>query len=293
MTSLQTSDNSTSITSSVSFPTRRREIPVTFFGDNDSARPTLLLLPDVFGLDDNAKIAAQRLADCGYNVAALDLFAAQGAFVAGADAAGGAKTENDAAPTKSAPSESALADFAETLSDAQIIEDILAALDGVVGRADLSRNSIVKAGTSTRIGIVGWGWSGAFALMAAAYDSRFEVVADIGGAITYPVQTAARPGSPLNFLANLEGALFAAFAGADSNFPASEIERLRAQMQNHDKRGEVKVYDAPARFWRDETLPQTAHLWRRLEAFLREHLLEDGEVQDELGDPNEASRLHA
>lgn len=237
-------------------------------------RPLLLVLHDIYGLDDFTKSVAERLVPQGFDVATPDLFA---------DAPAKAETEAKAGDDSAAPAD--FTDYADTLSDAKIVENIIAALDKVHSQTAFS---------GSPVGIIGWGWSGAHALMAAAHDARFSVVADIGGVITYPVQTAQRPGSPLNFLANIEGALFAAFPGADTTFPPNEIARLRGQMTNQDKRGEIKVYDqAPARFWRDADLPQTAQLWRRLEGFLREHMQEDGEIDEEGGYPNEESRLHA
>lgn len=234
--------------------------------DNSTAiqalpRPVLVLLHDIEGADDWTKNLAQRLSQQGFEPTTPNLLAH-------------AKGTEGAAPTSEER-----ANFADTLSDAQLVETIVSQLDNFP--------------SSTRFGVIGFGWSGALALMAAASDARFDVVADIGGAITYPVSTALRPGSPLNFLANLEGALFAAFAGQDTNFPDNEIARLRGQMINHDKRGEVKTYDAAARFWREDSV-QSETLLRRLETFLREHLQEDGEVADAVGEyPNEASRLHA
>ncbi len=143
-----------------------------------------------------------------------------------------------------------------------------------------------------QLGIVGWGWGGAYALMAAAHDARIRVAVDIGGDVTYPVLTAQKPGSPLNFVGDIEGALFAAFPENDPQIPRNEIERLRFRIIDHDKRGEVKVYpNTPPHFWRDESLPQTQLLWRRVEAFLGEHIAEQ-EAWGE-GYPNEESRLHA
>ncbi len=224
------------------------------------ARPFLLVLHDIEGVDDWTKDKTEQLGKSGFDVMTPNLFA-------------NAKGTDGAPPTSTE-----LTAFAETLSDAQIIENIVSQLD--------------LAPSSTRIGLLGCGWSGAYALMAAASDARVAAVVDIGGVITNPVSTVLRPGSPLNYLANLEGAFFAAFAGQDANFPDNEIARLRGQMINHDKRGEVKTYDAPARFWREDSL-HTAALWRRVETFLREHLQENGEVDEEGGLPNEASRLHA
>lgn len=241
-------------------------------------RPLLIVLHDIYGLDDFTKKVAERLVPQGFDVATPDLFI---------DAPAKPETEAKDGDEKESEAPADFTDYADTLSDAKIVQSIIAALDKVSA----------QVGSASPVGIIGWGWSGAYALMAAAHDARFSAVADIGGVITYPVQTAQRPGSPLNFLANIEGALFAAFPGADPNFPDNEIQRLRGQMINHDKRGEVKVYaDAPARFWRDQELPQTQQLWRRLEGFLREHMQEDvspEEIDEEGAYPNEESRLHA
>jgi carboxymethylenebutenolidase len=235
--------------------------------------PALVVLHDIHGLDDATREAAARLSRLGYVCLAPDLFARSGG-------------------PQDTSSETALMNFTLSLSDAQMIADALAALSALTSRDDVDAN---------RLGIVGWGWGGAFALMAAAHDHRAVVACDIGGDITYPVLTPQKPGSPLNFLANIEGALFAAYPGGDPAFPPIEIERLRTRLIEHDKPGEVKIYDgAPPRFWRDGSLPQTASLWRRLENFLLDYLIHTHEPAfidpyglPEDGYPNEESRLHA
>lgn len=229
--------------------------------------PALIVLHDSYGLDETTQEAASRLSDLGYLTLAPDLYAASGG-------------------PKDTSSDKALANYALSLSDSRLISDALAALQWLMQREDVD---------TTRIGIIGWGWGGAYALMTGAYDARLRVVVDIGGEITYPVLSVQKPGSPLNFVANLEGTFFAAFPGADPALPGFEIERLTARLREHDKRAEVKVYpDAPARFWHDAKAPQTAHLWRRLENFLQDNLLEREASDEPIGDyPNEASRLHA
>ena len=229
---------------------------------------TIIFLHDINGLDDWSQSAAQRLADSGYTVVAPDLFA-------GLNYPQG----EDGAP----PTEIALQDFALQVSDSQVVENIIGALKNTT--------------SSTRCGVVGWGWSGAYALMAGAHDARFEAIADIDGDISYAVNTVNRPGSPLNFIGGIEGAFFGAFAGDDAAFPEVEVHRLRNRLIEHDKIGEVKLYPNVARrFWRDDSLPQTALVWKRLEQFLRGTLLNEDETEIEYstGDsPNEASRLHA
>lgn len=229
--------------------------------------PALIVLHDLYGLDETTQEAASRLSDLGYMTLAPDLYAASGG-------------------PKDTSSDKALANYTLSLSDSRLISDALAALQWLAQREDVD---------ATRIGIIGWGWGGAYALMTGAYDARLRVVVDIGGEITYSVLSAHKPGSPLNFVANLEGTFFAAFPGQDAALPDLEIERLIMCLRDHDKRAEVKVYpDAPARFWRDANAPATPQLWRRIENFLSDNLLEFQASDEPIGDyPNEASRLHA
>lgn len=269
----------------ISISTRDGDLPAAFFvassqaeASDDSppsSRGILVVIHDINGMDETAHDACARLSQMGYSVLAPDLFAL----------GGGPKEDTEAA----------LADHAATLSDARVVAAILSSLDAATQSRDMS----------THAGVIGWGWGGAYALMAAAHDARFRVAADIGGVISYPVTTPAKPGSPLNFVANVEGALFAAFPGNDPDFPDFEIERMKSRLVEHDKRGEVRVYtDAPAKFWRAADSLQTQALWRRLECFLEEHIddcaadefVSPSEYLDErpdAGHANEASRLHA
>jgi len=259
----------TSTAETISINARGLEIPAQLFSPNTDAVPApgLVVLHDIFGLDEWTQQAAARLAGFGYVTVAPDLYARGGA-------------------PPDASSEAALYDFANSMHDSHLVNDALAALDWLAARDDVD---------AARLALLGWGWGGAYALMAAGHDARIITVADIAGAITYPVLTAKKTGSPLNFIADIEGTIFAAFPASDPLIPMNEIERLRGRLVEHDKRGEVKIYpDAPPRFWRDDALPQTTALWRRLENFLQTNLMEPQESQEPLGDyPNEESRLHA
>ncbi|HVF10242.1 MAG TPA: alpha/beta fold hydrolase [Abditibacteriaceae bacterium] len=259
----------TSTPQTVSIRARDIAMPAQVFAPAPGAAhsPGLVMLHDIFGLDEWTQQAAARLAGLGYVTVAPDLYARSGG-------------------PQDTSSETALNDFTFSLHDSHLINDTLAALDWLAAREDVD---------PARLGVLGWGWGGAYTLMAAAHDARIITAVDIAGVITYPMLTAQKPGSPLNFVADIEGTIFAAFPGSDPLIPMNEIERLRGRLVEHDKRGEVKVYpDAPPRFWRDEALSQTARFWRRLENFLQTNLAAPEESQEPLGDyPNEQSRLHA
>ena len=244
------------------------DIPVELWvpgGDNSSAaRPALLLLHDESGPDDFLRAAAARLSECGYIVALPDLFARR--------------------PAPADDSEVARQDFLFTLPDSEVIGEILAALSFLSGHEAVDKNAL---------GVLGWGWGGAFALMAGAHDSRVRAVVDVGGDISYPSHSQNHTGSPLNFVADIEGAIFAAFAENDVQSPG-EIARLRERLVEHDKIHEFKVFSGTSgRFWREDTAP-AALLWRRIEQFLADAFTLPSEAEfADGGYANEASRLHA
>lgn len=250
----------------VSIATKSGALPAHLVAPSSPAgtSPAIIIIHDATGPDEWTRQSASRLASLGFTVVAPDLFAQ--------------------ATAPADDGEVARQDFLLALPDAKIVADLLATVDWLVTRGHAA------------IGILGWGWGGAYALMAAAHDARLRAVAEVGGTISYPVSTPNRLGSPLNFVADLEGAFLAAYPGADPQFPETEIGRLRGRLIEHDKNGEVKVYPhAPPRFWHDEQSPHTLLLWRRLAAFLHDNLMEEDEENPAFGEgyPNEASRLHA
>ena len=181
--------------------------------------------------------------------------------------------------------EAALSDWSSTLADADIIERARAAFHEA-------------ADDGSRVAVCGLGWGGAYALLLAAHEPRVAATVDIGGVITYAAWTAKRPGSPLNFVAGLTGPFFAAFSAHDTLNSQDEIGRLRNRLIEHDKAGEVKVYDAPPNFWREES-EATNRLLNRVGAFLSNAFNPDPvspnpqQILPETGYPNEASLLHA
>ncbi len=261
--------------SQVSFSTKNIDLAGLYFVPGDAAEadsasspdvswPGIVMLHDYFGLDEWTVSAAQRLAEAGFAVAVPNLFHASG-------------------EPKDIASATALLDFTMGLADSDLIGYAISALNWLGQRPE------VRPGA---YGMAGWGWGGAYALMAGAYDARISAVADIGGAISYPAATARKPGSPLNFVASLNGPFFAAFPSGDPLLPLNEVDRLRARLKMDDKQGEVKIYsDTPAHFWRDAKLPQTELLWRRLGTFLDDNI-QLQEVWSE-GYPNEELLFHA
>ena len=248
------------------------DLPVELYLPNihDERRPGLLLLHDQWGLDDFTRAAAARLSDAGYIVILPDLFARNGA------------PQEDSGQGNS---EVVRQDFLHNLSDAQVVSDALATLQLLADHPGVDKK---------RLGVLGWGWGGAYAVFCGGHDSRLSAVANIGGVITYPMFSTNHTGSPLNFIADIEGVIFCAYPQHEGP-PHGEIARLRERLVEHDKLGEVKAFTGTTgRFWRQDT-PQAALLWRRIEQFFAETFELDADTLlfADSGQANEESRLHA
>jgi dienelactone hydrolase len=256
---------------SVTITTATTSLPGQFWrpSSGTALSPALLLLHDAQGLDETTSQTAARLSQVGFAVLTPDLLAPY------------------QAPESS--DEKARLAWLEDLSDPHIVRNIIAAIDW------LSQQDRVDA---ARLGVVGFGWGGAYALLSAAHDNRLRVAVNIAGTLTYPAFTAKHTGSPLNFVADIEGALLSIYPDSDPHFSRNEIERLRQKLIDHDKVGEVKIIaDAPAYFWRDADSPACTRMWQRIISYLQEHLRGDSLDEDDgvvdVGDANEESRLHA
>lgn len=213
--------------------------------------PAIVVLHDHFGVDEFTLESARRLNAAGYATLVPNLFARSG----GPD---------------DIESATALLNFTDSLYDTQLTADANAAVAWLAEQDGVDRE---------RLGVLGWGWGGAYALMAAAQDARIRAAVNVAGALTYPTFTEQHPGSPLNHIASIEGALLSIFPDGDPLFSEIEVDRLEEQMREHDRRGEVRIYDgAPSRFWREDS-PATRLLWHRLETFL-EAALTTGEPAD-------------
>jgi carboxymethylenebutenolidase len=244
----------------VEVPTTTGNVPAHFW-TTTTPSPALLFLHDGNGGDAWATDAASRLAALGFAVLLPDLLAQLPPVETGARAG-----------------------QVMDLADAQILADVTRVGDWLARQDNVT----------DQLGIAGWGWGGTYALLAGAHDERWRVIVDVDGVLTYPTFSAGRPASPLNFVAEIEGTIFAAYASCHNEVSHNDIDRLRGKLREHDKIGEVKLIDAEAGFWRDAGAPATALLWRRLSAFLQEHFGEEETPGWAVaGAANEESRLHA
>ena len=214
--------------------------------------PGLLLLQEIFGVNEHIRAVAEQYALDGFVVLAPDLFWRQAPRVAlGYEGA-------DMAQARS---------LMQAYTAEQAIADIGVAARALRGRAELGGSPPARIGGSieARIGALGYCMGGRMAWLAAATAGVDAAVAYYGGGLHLQLDRAASVRCPMLFH----------YAGHDDNIPPEAVESVRRALPS--TQAEVHVY-APAHHgfncWARASYhaPSAALAHGRTLAFLATHL---------------------
>ena len=168
--------------------------------------PAIVMIPSIFGLDDDMRAKADAFAAAGFIAVALDVFWRGD---------GGALSADDA-------SENARARKRNDVFDTDLgIADIAAAARYLAG----------EAAYNGRYAVVGYCFGGRFAFLAAARLAPAAVVSFHGSHVGDHLDEAAAVTAPLSFH----------YGDSDPVAPMAEIEAVRAAL-GHNAAAEVYVY---------------------------------------------------
>ncbi len=203
-----------------------RRLPVYIAEPNDARiLPGLIVIHEIFGLNEHIKDVSRRFAYRGLRVYAPDLFA-------GAD---GLPEDRD--------SLDAMRTVWESIADSQLIDD----LKSVLSMAEATKNV-----NATKIGAIGYCMGGAIAFMFACETVELAWVIDYYGRVTYPELSANKPIHPVDYAPGLRCPVLALFSGIDPLIPPEDIELFTSTLEKLGKSGQIKVYrDAPHAFFND------------------------------------------
>jgi carboxymethylenebutenolidase len=181
--------------------------------------PIVLVVQEVFGVDDYLKDTCRRLARRGHLAIAPELYARQGE------------------PTE-ATSREDLFKIVGRVSDAQVLSD----LDACVAWAE--RNG----GDSSRLAITGFCWGGRAVWMYAAHSAKLKAgVAWYGRLVGDPPAR-----HPIDVAAALRAPVLGLYGAEDQGIPLPTVERMRAAIAAAGGRSQIHVYDgAPHAFHAD------------------------------------------
>jgi carboxymethylenebutenolidase len=167
----------------------------------DGPFPGLIVIHDDFGLTDWVKERAKHLANRGYVVLAIDLYRGEAV----------SNLEDAHIMDRGLPED-------------RVYRDLKAAVDYLAGRKEVRAD---------KMGVLGFGMGGGYALDAAIRDGRLHAVVTCYGRLT----------TDAKLLAPLNASVLALFAGKDKGISPETIEQFRVAMNKAGKRiAGLRVY---------------------------------------------------
>lgn len=205
----------------------------------DSPLPAVVLIHEWWGLNENIRGMADRLAGEGYQVLAVDLY------------------ENDVADTPDAA--------------ASLMQDAMGQPGRMNGHLEAARTFMTDAQGAPRVGVMGWCFGGYWSLQAAlnAPGGWDSTVIYYGS-----VEDATQPA-----IAALEMPVLGIFGGADESIPIDNVEAFTERLQAGGVQADIRIYEGAGHAFANPTgnnyVPEAAtDAWTRTLDFLRATLSE-------------------
>jgi carboxymethylenebutenolidase len=197
-----------------------RKLPVFAVGPDDAAMlPGLIVIHEIFGVNDHIRDVARRFAGNSLRVFAPDLFAV-----------------SDKYPQDPAQRDdlATMREVWSSIPDSQLMTDLQTVFNKVAS---------YKGVIAESVGCIGYCMGGAIALMFACTEPRLAWVIDYYGRIKYGATSKEKPRHPIEYTANLKCPMFGIFAGVDELITAADRAELAAKLEQHQKPFKMKVYE--------------------------------------------------
>jgi carboxymethylenebutenolidase len=172
----------------------------------NAAMPSVIVVPDIFGMTPWIKGQADGLARQGYAVIVPNLYSRVAGAENGLDA------------------QRAWLAYDQT-PDEQIHDDLAAAVDYLQEDGKPTANQPV--------GIVGYDMGGIYAMMLAGNDLRVSAAVNYYGRVLYSTTSRNRPISPVEDLFNLRAPLLSFYGSIDPQVPESQVEALESRLSHN------------------------------------------------------------
>lgn len=199
----------------------------------------VLLIHEVFGLNDHIKSIADRLADEGFTTLAPNLF-----------------VRASEPPPKDDTDMAALRKAVTSIPNEVAIKDMQAGLDYL---------KQVK-GVKQRFASIGFCMGGGFSYQIATHTK------DLAGAVIFYGRT------PIELVPQVSCPLLASFGELDAGIPPKNVKEFEEALKNAGKSADIKIYAGAKHGFFNDTRPQAynpeaaADAWARTLRFFREHL---------------------
>jgi len=226
-----------------------------FAHPGEGALPGVVLIHDVWGLQEHPRELARRLAAEGFGVLAVDLYRRE--------------------------SELRIVDpgaWMRELSDPEVLRDLQTAVDFVAAEPGCRGRGV---------GVVGFCMGGTYALLAGCSCSGVSAAVPFYGLLSHEhgllhreggLDPAKKPRQPLDAVADLRCPLLGFFGAQDEYVPLADVEELERRLATTGKPAEVVVYPDAGHAFLNDTRPDAFRpeaardAWTRMLAFLGERL---------------------
>lgn len=223
--------------------------------DNDTHLPGLILIHEIFGVNDHIRDLARKFAKHGLRVYAPDLLARSELF----------------------PANEADRDNLDVMRQAWLsIEDsqILSDLDILFTHIQAQNNS------NGKIGSMGFCMGGAISLLLGCHEPKLAFVIDFYGRIRYGFTSKTKPKDPIDYLVPLKAPLLGLFAGKDELITADHIEEFSERLQKLGKSYQLKVYENASHAFFNDRRPHydreaSEDAWQLVLAFIKKNSKEE------------------
>lgn len=203
---------------SITLDRNGREMPVYVSAPSGSGAPLpgVIVIHEIFGLNDHIKDISRRFSREGFVAFAPDLF----------DGHDGVPTDkNDLG---------AMRECWSKIPDATFVADLQALMD--LAQAD-------ERVQGDNIGVIGYCMGGAMGFMFAASTPSVAWCADYYGRIKYPELTAAKAKHPIDYSETLKCPVIGLFSGQDELIPPAHVQELEQRVKAKGVRSDFKIYD--------------------------------------------------
>jgi carboxymethylenebutenolidase len=201
--------------------------------------PAVLVIHEVFGLNDHIKSIADRISREGYNALAPNFFARAAE-----------------PPPKDASDMQAIRKAASSISNDDAVKDMQASLDYL---------KTVK-GIKPKFTSIGFCMGGGFSYQLATHSK------DLSGAVIFYGRT------PIDLVPMVSCPLLGNFGGKDQGIPPEKVKEFEEALQKAGKTADIKVYPEAGHGFFNDTRPQAynaeaaADAWQRTVKFFQSRL---------------------
>jgi carboxymethylenebutenolidase len=225
----------------IEYPSGDIKIPAYISRAKQKDAPAVLVIHEVFGLNDHMKSVADRVANEGFNALAPNLFV------------------RAQPPPKDASDIAALRKAVSSIPNDVAIKDMQAGLDYL---------KTVK-GVRPRFASVGFCMGGGFSYQLATHTK------DLAGAVIFYGRT------PVDLVPQVSCPLLGNFGELDQGIPPSAVKEFEEALKKAGKVADIKIYPGAQHGFFNDTRPSAynaaaaADAWQRTLKFFREHLGND------------------